>query len=70
MNIRSALAALALGAAIVGTSFLGAMSVSTTVHAAAANAGGATIFEPIPTFVPAWENPLVPVPAQVPVFGR
>jgi len=69
MRIRTTLAGLALGAAIVGTSFLGAMSVSNTAHAAASG-GAATIFEPIPSYVGGFENPLMPHPPQVPVFGR
>lgn len=68
MNIRTMFAGAALVGAVAVTSILGALSVTETAHAA--GAGSATIFEPIPTFVPGFENPYLPTPMPSPVIGR
>jgi hypothetical protein len=67
MRVRSILVGLAFVAAVAATSALGSMAASS---AYAAGAGAATIVQPIPTFVPGFENPLVPQPMQTPILGR
>ena len=68
MRIRNFLAIAVLSGAVGLTSFLGALSASKAYAAGAA--GSTTVFEPIPTFVYGFENPLVPAYPALPVLGR